>query len=444
MNNSLISMAFRNLSRQKRRSFLLGGAIAFGIMIVTIITSLAGGLVGNVAANIAHLFAGHVFIEAVEKSPTGKNLEIIRDDRLMNEILAAAGLSEAYVQKRSGAQVTLIFEGKKTQQSIKGVDFEKERLLRERVSFVKGGFDQATAPNALFISDPIAKKLKVDVGDRVLAQTKTVTGQFNVGEFRIAGIMPSMGLFDQMLAYTPKAYLNSLIGLGADEYQMLGIMLPDLTQAETVAEKVKTELKSRAQVFELAPGTLTSAVNPGQSRYQKLVQLARKETWQGSKYRVYTINDTISQIEQVVQILNTVSTVILVVLFVIILVGILNTFRIIIYERTKEIGTMRALGLQRPDVRNLFILEAAFLALGGVLAGFITAGIVMALLSLINFGTGTFFALFMKNGHLSFVPQFSQSSMHVLLVVILTVFAAYLPARRAAKLEPADALRTNN
>jgi len=436
-------MAFRNLSRQKRRSFLLGGAIAFGIMIVTIISSLAGGLMGNVAANIAHLFAGHVFIEGVEKSPSGKNLEIIRNDMVINDTIQAAGLSDAYIQKRSGAAVTLIFEGKKTQQSIIGVDFDKERLLRERVSFIKGGFDQATAPNSLFVSEQVAKKLKVDVGDRLLAQTKTVTGQFNVGEFRVAGIMPSMGLFDQMLAYTPKAYLNSLIGLGPEDYQMLGIMLPDLTQAEKVAENVKTALKARAQVFELPPGTLINASNPAQSRYQKLAQLARKETWEGTKYRVYTINDTISQIEQVVQILNTVSTVILVVLFLIILVGILNTFRIIIYERTKEIGTMRALGLQRPDVRNLFILEATFLAIGGVIAGFAAAGIVMLLLSFINFGTGTFFALFMKNGHLSFVPQLSQSSFHVILVVLLTMLAAYLPARRAAKLEPADALRTS-
>ncbi|HON14642.1 MAG TPA: ABC transporter permease [Treponema sp.] len=441
--SSLISMAFRNLSRQKRRSFLLGGAIAFGIMIVTIISSLAGGLMGNVAANIAHLFAGHVFIEGVEKSPSGKNLEIIRNDMVINDTIQAAGLSDAYIQKRSGAAVTLIFEGKKTQQSIIGVDFDKERLLRERVSFIKGGFDQATAPNSLFVSEQVAKKLKVDVGDRLLAQTKTVTGQFNVGEFRVAGIMPSMGLFDQMLAYTPKAYLNSLIGLGPEDYQMLGIMLPDLTQAEKVAENVKTALKARAQVFELPPGTLINASNPAQSRYQKLAQLARKETWEGTKYRVYTINDTISQIEQVVQILNTVSTVILVVLFLIILVGILNTFRIIIYERTKEIGTMRALGLQRPDVRNLFILEATFLAIGGVIAGFAAAGIVMLLLSFINFGTGTFFALFMKNGHLSFVPQLSQSSFHVILVVLLTMLAAYLPARRAAKLEPADALRTS-
>jgi putative ABC transport system permease protein len=436
-------MAFRNLSRQKRRSFLLGGAIAFGIMIVTIISSLAGGLMGNVAANIAHLFAGHVFIEGVEKSPSGKNLEIIRDDMVINDTIQAAGLSDAYIQKRSGAAVTLIFEGKKTQQSIIGVDFDKERLLRERVSFTKGGFDQATASNSLFVSEQVAKKLKVDVGDRLLAQTKTVTGQFNVGEFRVAGIMPSMGLFDQMLAYTPKAYLNSLIGLGPEDYQMLGIMLPDLTQAEKVAENVKTALKARAQVFELPPGTLINVSNPAQSRYQKLAQLARKETWEGTKYRVYTINDTISQIEQVVQILNTVSTVILVVLFLIILVGILNTFRIIIYERTKEIGTMRALGLQRPDVRNLFILEATFLAIGGVIAGFAAAGIVMLLLSFINFGTGTFFALFMKNGHLSFVPQLSQSSFHVILVVLLTMLAAYLPARRAAKLEPADALRTS-
>ncbi|MFA6506924.1 MAG: ABC transporter permease, partial [Treponemataceae bacterium] len=67
--NTLVKIAFRNLNRQKKRTFLLGGAIAFGILIVTVINGFAGAFQANVAGNMAQLFAGHVFVEGVEKTP---------------------------------------------------------------------------------------------------------------------------------------------------------------------------------------------------------------------------------------------------------------------------------------------------------------------------------------------------------------------------------------
>ena len=104
---------------------------------------------------------------------------------------------------------------------------------------------------------------------------------------------------------------------------------------------------------------------------------AKKETWSGIKYRVFTLNDMLQQVQQIVNVLNSASLVILIVLFLIIMVGITNTFRIIMYERIREIGTMRSIGMQREEVRGLFLFEATFLAVGGVLAGIILALIIM-------------------------------------------------------------------
>jgi putative ABC transport system permease protein len=123
------------------------------------------------------------------------------------------------------------------------------------------------------------------------------------------------------------------------------------------------------------------------------------------------------------------------------MVGILNTFRIIMYERTREIGTMRALGMQRKGVRKLFLMEAFFLSLGGTIAGFIFAGIVMTILSLINFGMDSPMFLLLNNGHLSFSLAPLQIMRNILLVSGLTLLAAFFPARKAAKLKPSDSLR---
>jgi putative ABC transport system permease protein len=445
--DTLIKIAFKNLNRQKKRSFLLGGAIAFGIMIVTVINGFAGAFVGNLAGNMADLFAGHVFVEGVEKTASKKNLDIIRDDTAINAALADSGVDSRLVQKRSAADTTVVFEGKKTTQSVFGADFAGETYLRRRLTLKEGKYEDLLQPKSLVLSEKVAKKIKAQVGDKVLLQLKTIAGQNNVGEFTLRGLTFDMGIFSNMIAYASRDYLNELMALGPNEYQLYGVMLDDLTKAEAAKDALTASLKKKAQVFELPPdkaaATTSGAATMMQSRYGELQKLAKKETWSGTKYRIFTINDMISQVEQVSSVINTASVVILSVLFLIIMVGISNTFRMVMYERIREIGTMRSLGMQRPSVKRLFLYEAGFLAAGGTLAGLALAGIIMAVLSLFNFGTASFFSLLLHNGHLSFAVGAGQVILDFAIVLILTLLAAYLPARKASLLEPAEALRTS-
>ena len=103
---NIISIAMRNLNRQKKRSFLLGGAIAFGIFVITMINGFTGSFVENVSENFSHLFAGHIFIDGVEKTASGKTISIIRDDskileaiRRQEEIRLEEGECEAGIER---------------------------------------------------------------------------------------------------------------------------------------------------------------------------------------------------------------------------------------------------------------------------------------------------------------------------------------------------------
>ncbi|PKL03654.1 MAG: hypothetical protein CVV53_09110, partial [Spirochaetae bacterium HGW-Spirochaetae-9] len=176
--------------------------------------------------------------------------------------------------------------------------------------------------------------------------------------------------------------------------------------------------------------------------FMAMMQSQNKETWQGTKYRVYTIDDVLSQARQIVVALDTSSLVVLLVLFAIVMIGITNTFRMVMYERIREIGTMRAIGVQRGEIRSLFLYEAFFLALGGAIAGIILALVAMSLLSLINFGMDSPAFLIMRNGHLSFFLPPLRALGNIIIIALLTLFAAYFPAKSAAKMEPALALRT--
>lgn len=441
-------IALRNLNRQKKRSFLLGGAIAFGILIVTIITSIALVFQSNLAGNVAQLNAGHVFVQGVEKLPSGKSVERIRDDAFLMRILEESGIRYEGISRRSIAKGQLIFNGRRTTQAIFGINLEREAILKDRLKLKEGSIDRLNETGGLILSEGVVKKLKLELDDTLEFTLRTISGQHNVGSLRLVGISYDMGLMSEMLAYTDQGYLNQLRDMQEDEYEWFAIMLPHLSGAERAARQYSAVLKEQAPLFELSPADLvpSGAGNTGMGgmvdRYAKLIKLAKTEDWEGIKYRVFTINDTLSSILEIAQAVSFVSISILLALFAIIMVGILNTFRMIMYERIKEIGTMRALGMQKKEVRKLFLWEAGFLAIGGVLAGWLLSSLVLFVLSLPQFGTESVMALFLKNGHLNFMLNPAMMLAHLALVLSLTVLAASLPANKAAKMPPAVALRT--
>ena len=432
----ILKLALRNLSRQKKRTILLGSAIAFGIMIVTVINGFAGAFILNISENVANLAAGHIFIEGVEKSGTGRESQIIRDDALLMKAVADAKIPAKYISKRSTAQASLVFAGHTAQLTVDGVDFSKETFLPDRLMFLKGGLTGMKVKEGLIIAEPIAKRLDVQPGDRVLVQLRTMTGQQNVGEFAIAGITVDAGLFGSMAGYANKAYMNELLNIGPDDYQMLGVYLPSLAGMDEYGTALYDKVKAQAPVFD------RDAAKKDENFIRSLMQQGKKETWTGIKYRIFTLNDMLAQVKQIADVLNTASIVILLILFVIIMVGITNTFRIIMYERIREIGTMRSIGMQRGEVRNLFLSEAGFLALGGAVGGILLAFVVMWAVGLVNFGSNTPLFIILKNGHMTFKVDAARMLLNVLIVAILTELAAFFPSRNAARLDPAVALRT--
>jgi putative ABC transport system permease protein len=123
------------------------------------------------------------------------------------------------------------------------------------------------------------------------------------------------------------------------------------------------------------------------------------------------------------------------------MVGITNTFRMIMYERTTEIGTMRALGMQRLRVQRLFLFEAFFLSLGGILAGLALAVAAMAVVSRIYIGIDSTIAVLLKNGYFTFKLLPQQVAVNATIVSSLTILAAFMSTRKAARMAPVDALR---
>ncbi len=157
---------------------------------------------------------------------------------------------------------------------------------------------------------------------------------------------------------------------------------------------------------------------------------------------VRTMYESASDILKLEGILNLITLTAVVILFFIILLGVVNTLRMTIRERTREIGTIRAIGMQKREVRGIFLLETFFLALFSSLAGVILSFGAMWLLSLITFDMkDNPLGMILVNDHLYFLPTFWGITGNILFILVIAVITAYFPSRRAANLSPARALR---
>jgi putative ABC transport system permease protein len=154
-------------------------------------------------------------------------------------------------------------------------------------------------------------------------------------------------------------------------------------------------------------------------------------------YYVMTSKDIQKTITQFVNILQAMVGVLGLITLIASVFGVVNTQYISVLERTREIGLMKALGMSRKNISRLFLLEAAWIGFIGGLIGIIGG-------TLLGTSLNPVITEKLDLGAGNTLLQFSVVQMIVLLfsLMLVAAFAGLLPARKAAKLDPVEALRT--
>lgn len=117
--------------------------------------------------------------------------------------------------------------------------------------------------------------------------------------------------------------------------------------------------------------------------------------------------------------------------------GIVNTMYISVLQRTREIGLMKALGMRKGDIGQLFRFEAAWI---GFIGGLIGSAIAIVLGTVLNPWIGKQIQLGDGNNLLIFKPL--EVAALIVILMLVSILAGWLPSRKAAKLDPIEALRT--
>jgi ABC-type lipoprotein release transport system permease subunit len=402
----LIKIAFRNIFRHKKRSALTGLMMGGGCFLFAVFIGMIDGTYGNLIDMFTRDHTGHIQIHKngyLDKPSIYKTL---------NDPGSIGNKIDSFVHIQSWAPrvytPALAFAGKKTTGvQLAGIDPPKEvRTTRIRHKVDRGRFISGTPLNEVVIGDGLARVLKVDLGGKIAIIAQGADGSIANELFTVVGIMgKTEGAMGSSTCYTHINSLQEFLSLGGRVHE-IAVVLMDESKTIRVADLVKEALDD--PLLEVDPWQVV------ESQFYRAMQADIKGNW-------YTI----------------------MVFTIIIAVGVLNTILMILLERTREFGVLKALGTRPFQIFLMIVLETACLAVLSIIIG--TAAGIFANWMLSVYGIT--YSIPIEYGGFVFDKLTAKITLRSLVLPAVIVFStailvSILPAIRAARIVPVKAMRS--
>ncbi|MEY2988481.1 MAG: hypothetical protein RJB13_2002 [Pseudomonadota bacterium] len=441
MTNLII--AFRNLFQAKRRTLLLGSAIAFVSLLLLLLLSISKGVSNRLIEASTLTSTGHVNIAGFYKQRANSATPLITNREEIRALVRANVPDLALVTDRARGWGRLIGPGGSFNTGLNGVileeaDFLNEVKLAEQSEYKKDGEERVTGnianfgqPNSILIFAAQAKKLGVDVGDTLTFITEANGGQANSVDLTVVAVARDMGFLSNFSVFVPRQTVLDLDRRGPDTTGAVWIYLKDISRANEVRKQMEGVLQNAGfTILEHDP-------RPFFFKFQKIVS----QDWRGLRLDLTTWDDEVSFINWIVTSLNALSIFLVAILGFIIATGIANSMWMSVRERTKEIGTLRAIGMQKNQVRSLFMTEASLLGLFGAVAGSLIGVIVTVLVNWAEIPiTNSGLRVFLMTESINLVLQPVHILTALIFLPMLTAVAALYPSIKASQMPPVQAL----
>ncbi len=402
-----LRLAWRNIWRHRRRTVIIVLAMALSLGMMMFYDGLMDGFNNAIAGNAVRVLGGNVQVHAAgyrEKVDSNPLLPLTDDSAIVKAALAQPNVIAAARRIQTGGLISN-HEGS-FPMTIIGIEPEAEApvsLIAEHI--VDGRYVEPTDEDSVLIGEGLADALSIKVGDRITMvgsdihkqnrqRTMTVIGIYDLG-------IPSM---EKSTSYISLAEAQNLFGLRGQS-----------TEVQITLKRVGTETAVVHALTPLLPG-----------------------------YEVESWANNYPELSNAVGRKNIVMDIFSVIIVMIAGIGILNLLLMAIYERTREIGLLGAMGLKPYQIATTFILEGILIGFVGVLAGVIVG--LVTNLSLMRVGmdysqfAGVTDYMALISGRVYPTLGVSKLFMRAMIMLVIAALAALIPAMLASRREPSDAL----
>jgi putative ABC transport system permease protein len=426
-------IALYSLFEHRRRALFLGAAIAAVTALLVLLNGLSAGIRNTLIDTATTLSTGHLNVGGFFKVTSGQAGPVVTEYVKVRDVVRSALPAELdFTVERGRGWGKVVSDTGSQQAGIGGIDIATESSFRSVLRLQGGNLDDLTQPNTILLFDAQAKKLKVQVGDAVTISAQTTRGVANTIDCRVVAIAEDVGLLSQWNVFVSNDSLRTLYQLRSDVTGAIQIHLKPayVNDLGPLAARLRTSLEQAGyRIMEPDP-------RPFWMKFESVT----REDWTGQKLDVTSWEDELSFMMWTLQALNGLSFVLLVILVAIVVTGIMNTMWIAIRERTREIGTLRAIGMQRGSVVRMFLSESFFLGVLGAVTGALVGAGIALLLNSAHIHVPLSAQLFLMSDTLKLDVAASALVGAVVLISLVTAAASLYPAFRASRLKPVDAM----
>jgi ABC-type lipoprotein release transport system permease subunit len=425
-------IALRSLFQHRRRAIFLVSAIALVTGLLVLLNALSTGISETMIRAATTLSSGHVNVGGFFKVTSSQCGPVVTEYEKVVKVVEQNVPELAHWVHRGRGWAKVISDSGSTQAGVTGIDITNEPDFKRVVSVVSGNIDDLAQPNTMLIFESQVERLKVKVGDAVTLSAQTNRGAANTVDCRIVAIAKDMGLMSKFGTFVPIETTRSLYQLRPDTTGAIQLYLKPryVADAAAIAARLRTTLEHAGY----------RVMDPDANPFWMKFQTVNREDWTGQKLDVTTWEDEVSFLTWTLKVLSVLKLVLLTILIAIVVTGIMNTMWIAIRERTREIGTLRAIGMQRWGVLRMFLFESFQMGIIGTAAGAVGGSIVAALVNLAEIKVPLSVQLFLMSDQLHLAVHVSSLVSAAVMITVITTLAALYPAYRAASLPPVSAM----
>ncbi len=403
---NLIKMAYRDLGRNRRRSFFSALALGIGLMVLLLMAGVIAWELNSSMEKSIELQSGHLQVRAssYDENKTSLAYEDLIDKPGAIAAQMAALSPVKVVTPRLYASGIVVSGDQSLGVRVTGIDPASPANGPFQNGIVSGHFLTADDTSGILLGQTLADKMGLKAGDQINLMVNTSSGDVVQQPFTIRGIYTThTPSYDQAVAFLPLAKAQAITNTG-DRASVLFILLKDSSQTNAVAAAI-----------------------------------------QSTQYKV----DTYEQLNVLLVQFNSYSNALLFVLYLIVLAitatVIVNTLIMAVFERTREIGILAAIGMKGGRIMAMFFAESSMLAVGGILIGLVLGLLATYFMGAYGLPIGNLGITGFLLGDRIYA-DFNISSIISLVITafVVTLVASLYPAMLAARMEPVEALRGGN